>query len=102
MRHADKSMLTHFVLLFVVLILVLATLLGISQFWNNANPNRTETVVQAIRKASIQCYALEGGYAPDVAYLISHYGLQVDLERYAVRYEAFASNIMPEIEVQER
>ena len=102
MKQADKSMLPHYVLLLVVLLLVLASLLAISRFWSHANPSRTETVEQAIRKATVQCYALEGGYAPDVAYLVQHYGLQVDLDQYAVRYEVFASNIMPEIEVQER
>ena len=102
MKRADTNLSTHLVLLAVVLVLLLAAVFGMRSFWRDANPDRTEAVVQAIRKASVQCYALEGSYPPDVAYLAEHYGLAIDMERYAVRYEVFASNIMPEIEVHER
>ena len=57
---------------------------------------------EALRRACAACYAAEGIYPPDVAYLEEHYGLQVDGERYAVSYDIFAENLMPDITVLER
>lgn len=56
----------------------------------------------ALRRAAVACYAAEGVYPPDVDYLIDHYGISFDAERYAVFYEVFAENLMPEITVVER
>ena len=56
----------------------------------------------AIEKASVLCYATEGFYPPSLSYIEEHYGVQVDRTRYAVRYEAFASNITPTISVTAR
>lgn len=61
-----------------------------------------ESLESSIRRSAIACYAAEGVYPPDIEYLENHYGLQVDRERYIVRYEIFAENIMPEITVLER
>ena len=57
---------------------------------------------QAIRRAAVACYATEGVYPPDLAYLQQYYGIQVDESRYAVKYDAFAGNLMPDITVLER
>ncbi|MGL4738268.1 MAG: hypothetical protein ACRCW2_12535 [Cellulosilyticaceae bacterium] len=54
---------------------------------------------QAIMKAVVQCYALEGVYPPSIAYISEHYGLEVDEQKYAVYYEIFASNVMPQVKV---
>ena len=54
---------------------------------------------QSVRRAAVSCYASEGFYPPDVDYIVSHYGVVVDGSRYAVYYEIFADNIMPEITV---
>jgi hypothetical protein len=102
MKKPDRNAVPFLVLAFVMILLAAAAFISLSHFWQGADPERTEMVVEAIRKAAVQCYALEGSYPPDVDYLISHYGLQLDLNRYACRYEVFASNIMPEIEVHER
>lgn len=56
----------------------------------------------AIRKAAVSCYALEGAYPATYEDLKASSGIAVDEEKYAVFYEIFASNIMPEITVVER
>lgn len=55
----------------------------------------------ALRRSAVACYAAEGIYPPDTAYLEEHYGIQIDRERYTVIYHAFASNLMPDITVLE-
>lgn len=56
----------------------------------------------ALRRGAAACYAAEGIYPPDLDYLKTHYGLQIDENRYRVCYEIFAHNLMPEITVLER
>ncbi|MBN7773392.1 hypothetical protein [Clostridium aminobutyricum] len=60
------------------------------------------TLENAIKRASVQCYAIEGRYPSSVEYLVKNYGLQIDEKKYAVFYEGFASNIMPDITVSVR
>lgn len=62
----------------------------------------TELVRTAVRSAALTCYAVEGAYPPDVDYLVEHYGLRYNSERFIVAYDAFASNVVPEIRVLER
>lgn len=57
------------------------------------------TLQQAIQRASVQCYAIEGRYPSSVDYLVKNYGVQIDTDKYAVFYEGFASNMMPDITV---
>ena len=56
---------------------------------------------EALRRGCVACYAIEGAYPPNLAYLKEHYGLQVDEGRYVVHYSAIAENLMPEITVLE-
>lgn len=63
---------------------------------------QTEQVRQAVHSALVTCYAVEGRYPPDVKWLKEHYGLAYDEDRYIVSYDAFASNILPEVRVSVR
>lgn len=60
-----------------------------------------ERLEEAVRRGCLSCYAAEGRYPPDLEYLTDHYGLQVDEEKYAVVYDVFAPNLMPDITVLE-
>ena len=57
---------------------------------------------QAIKKAVLTCYAIEGMYPSELSYLVENYRLKIDEEKYFVSYDCFASNIMPAIYVFER
>lgn len=59
-------------------------------------------LLEQVRHAAIGCYASEGRYPQSVDYLVEHYGLVYDEERYSILYDAFASNIMPDIDVNIR
>lgn len=86
----------------VLIILVVASVLEMNRFSEDAAELRTASVAASIRKAAVQCYALEGSYPPDLQWLEAHYGLTVDTDHFHVVYQAFASNLMPEIEVLEK
>lgn len=53
---------------------------------------------EAIRKAMITCYAVEGFYPASLDYLYEHYGVAAD-ERFVVEYEVLGGNIMPQVTV---
>jgi hypothetical protein len=88
----------------------LIVMLGVVLFFFAATDNLKEgsreeekkQLEEAIRKTVVACYATEGVYPPDLAYVKEHYGLQINEERYLVVYDIFAENLMPEITVLER
>lgn len=56
----------------------------------------------SVRQAAVSIYALEGAYPASYEALRQRSGIAIDEEKYAVMYEIFASNIMPEITVVRR
>ena len=54
---------------------------------------------EAVRRAVVSCYALEGVYPANYEDLKAKSGLVIDEEKYKVFYEIFASNIMPSVTV---
>lgn len=58
-----------------------------------------ETLKKAVTRASVQCYAIEGRYPPNVEYLEENYAVQINRKKYNVFYDGFASNVMPEINI---
>lgn len=86
----------------VVLAVLLSFLTALSNLESGQSEEGRRTLEESIRRAAVACYAAEGIYPPDIAYLQAHYGIQVDESRYAVFYEVFGSNLMPEITVVEK
>ncbi len=54
---------------------------------------------QSLQRAAVQCYALEGAYPRDLAYLEERYGVSVNGDLFFVDYRYIASNLMPDITV---
>ncbi len=57
------------------------------------------SLISAIDRASIYCYANEGAYPSSIEYLEENYGLQINHDKYIVHYDSFATNIKPDITV---
>lgn len=80
---------------------VLLTLVFGMDYMSISSGNEQQAVVeQAIKRASIQCYSLEGAYPPNVEYLIDNYGVALDRTRFTIIYTPQGANIMPQIEVK--
>ena len=69
---------------------------GVAQRTKEENLN---ALVEAVRRATVQCYAIEGRYPPSVEYLEENYGISIDRNSYNVFYSGWASNIMPDITI---
>ncbi len=83
----------------VVILTAVLALFSIEGFGGSAGDNGRKVVEDAIRKAAVQCYALEGSYPPDLEYLKTHYGIVVDEDKFFYHYESIGSNILPDITV---
>lgn len=73
--------------------------IGIGNYGGGYSDKRAQEVKDTIMSSVAQCYALEGEYPSDLAYLEDHYGLQLDRKNYVYRYDKFASNIFPNVSV---
>lgn len=58
-----------------------------------------QSVQDAVLRSAVQCYSVEGAYPSSVDYLEAHYGLMIDHKTYIVSYDAFSSNLLPQVEV---
>ena len=74
---------------------------GLNQTAASSKSEGLRILEDSVRRAVVKCYAVEGSYPENVAYLEDHYGIHIDRTKYVVHYEIFASNIMPDITVIE-
>lgn len=81
--------------------ILLGFLLALSRLDMGRRAEGKQQLEEALRRTAVTCYASEGFYPPDVAYMREHYGLEWDEKNYTVRYEVFAANLMPDITVLE-
>ncbi|MDD3193196.1 MAG: hypothetical protein PHE47_05005 [Oscillospiraceae bacterium] len=72
---------------------------GIRNLSGTTQEEQLHSAEQAVRRAAVQCYAIEGRYPADVAYLKENYGLAVDETKYVIHYQRIGSNLLPEIAV---
>lgn len=62
----------------------------------------TQRAKEAIRKAALECYSIEGAYPQSLEYLKQHYGLYIQEDVYRIRYHYIGANIMPDTDVYPR
>ena len=64
-----------------------------------ADAASVDLLEKTIRRAAVQCYAIEGFYPPDIDYLEENYGIIIDSSRFIVIYRAYMANNQPVIRV---
>ena len=87
----------------LVAVVILAVLVaGIYYMGNIGSEQGIKLTREAAVRTAVQCYSIEGIYPPNVDYMEANYKLKYDKSKYYIHYDAFASNIMPTIEVYEK
>lgn len=99
MNAGKNNQIPYWILLGTVTVIIVYGFMGMDRFMRQSDGQYTDSIKQAILRTSATCYALEGSYPPDLAYMESNYGLILDHKKYSYVYEVFASNIRPEVEV---
>lgn len=82
---------------FTVIIVVVA--FGLTNQLGKTEENSKIVLEEALHRATIQCYAIESRYPPDLEYLETNYGVYINKDKFKVFFEGIASNIMPDITV---
>jgi len=72
---------------------------AVNNLEKNSDEEKYDILKEALSHNIVQCYAIEGFYPPNIEYLEKNYGLVIDHEKYAISYNVFASNIMPEVDI---
>lgn len=99
--YSDKKK-KHTLWIGVLAILVLVFVLVYTFAGNSGQDLKEESaaaIQEAVRRSALQCYVVEGVYPPNLEYLEDNYGLEVNTHDFYVRYDAFASNLPPDIRV---
>ncbi|NLX63644.1 MAG: hypothetical protein GX022_02530 [Clostridiaceae bacterium] len=102
MFKSDSIKWVQFFLLIIIAIIAVASVYFMDIFWVKSNEEQPERIKEAIERACVQCYALEGSYPPDLDYLSKNYGLVLNNDKYFYHYKISASNVMPYVEVYEK
>lgn len=89
-------------LLPAIVVVILCFLTAVSRVETGQKAEGKIQLEETLRQAAAACYAAEGAYPPDLAYMQEHYGIRINEEEYTVIYEVIASNLMPDITVLER
>ncbi|MCL1804789.1 MAG: hypothetical protein FWG28_02120 [Clostridiales bacterium] len=72
---------------------------GASKTQEQAAGQAQKLTEESIRRAAVQCYALEGIYPVNIEYLMDHYGIRPDTNRFIIHYQFIADNLLPDISV---
>ena len=82
----------------VILVVILCGWFGLASD-RTVSTESAAALKAAIQRCARQCYAVEGVYPTDIAYLEDHYGLQVNHTSFYISYDVYASNQPPDIRV---
>ena len=93
-----KRIIAGTVAVLVILFLCLGTV-WLKGALRSAREQQIGAIRENVLSAAVQCYAVEGVFPPDLEYLEEHYRLVVDKDAYIVTYEAFSTNVMPDVSV---
>jgi len=93
---ADYGIIISLVLFAVIMIYFFNAIRNVS---GSIDSQQKQALVNAIDSAVVSCYAVEGSYPTEVAYLEEHYGLVYDHDRYYVELNGFGGNIRPAVNV---
>lgn len=99
MRVPDARFLTSIAGIALAGILIVAVFIALSDVSGTQSDQYRDIQLQAIRRAAVQCYALEGAYPPNLQYLADQYGLILNTKDYQFRYEVPAGNLPPIVEI---
>ncbi len=84
--------------LFFTLITV-SIVLGLKNVSETSDSESIRIMEQNLRRATVQCYAIEGRYPPNLEYLAANYGVILNAEKYIYHYRTMGANLMPDIAV---
>ncbi len=100
-KQKNLSIISYFPML--LLALVLLYFVAFSDTFSQSNLEQERIVLEdALDRSITQCYALEGTYPSNLAYLEEHYGLTYNHEHFYIDYQYIGGNLRPDVTIIER
>lgn len=100
-KKEKKHLFRYLPVLFLVLAMIALVYTSDSLTETNS-AHEKEILTSALDKSIAQCYALEGAYPPDLAYLSDHYGFTYNKKHFFIDYQYIGGNLRPDITIIER
>ena len=98
-RSALRTLLSGLIPVTFTLAVLVMVSFGLRQTEESSKSEGARYLSEGILRAAIHCYAIEGTYPENLAYITEQYGIHIDRAKYIVHYEVFASNLLPDITV---
>lgn len=100
--HAKKNSKTAYIPIVLFVIVMGIFIFFFDSFQESNRAQEMEILQTALNRSIVQCYALEGSYPANLAYLKEHYGLTYNEEHFFIDYKYIGGNLRPDITIIER
>ncbi len=99
MKKISLSLISIIVAVLIIAAASALIFVSVNNYSSSYSEKKLKEVKLSVLSYTVQCYALEGKYPPDLDYLHDNYGLQLERDKFIYHYEMFASNILPDIKI---
>ena len=82
-----------------MVLLLSAVLAALPSIRRDVSEESREAIRDAVIRAAVECYAVEGAYPESLTHLEEHYGLLINHSDFIIVYDVFASNLLPQVQV---
>ena len=99
-KRQKKRLLFRFGILALTTVLILGAVLAVlPSIRRDVSEESRAAIRDAVIRAAVECYAVEGAYPESLTHLEEHYGLIINHSDFIIVYDVFASNLLPQVQV---
>ena len=100
-RNFVQSLFSGIIPVIFTIAIIVIVLIGLRQADEANRAEGLRVLEEALHRAVIHSYAVEGSFPESLAHITETYGIYIDSTRFVVHYDVFAQNILPYIRVME-
>lgn len=97
--HKHKKITSFHIGILIFAAILSVFLYGISYVGSSTKERQEDSLVKAMERNIVHCYALEGFYPPSLEYMEEHYGLSYDKDLFIVDYQPIGTNLYPDFTI---
>ena len=102
MRSKKSKVLNIFMFVMMFALIMIMFNIGITRLTEVNKEQQLESVRNAVVRAVVLYYSIEGRFPPSIEYLTANHNLMIDIDEFIIHYSMFADNVMPHIVVMPR
>ncbi len=90
------------IMLLLIMLILAFLLFNVFHYMDSDAKSSAKFEREKVMRYAVMCYALEGHYPVNIDYLVENYGLYLNEKNYMYFYDAFSSNLRPDIVVTKK